>query len=91
MTKKKKSEDKALPRIKKDIKHFLTSEEGRVTGKQVAAASFLLAALASSAAHADDHGHHDNDWSYLHYSTTDGHVSHGSHSSHGSHASHGNW
>ncbi len=69
-----------LPKKKKNIKAFLSEEEGRITKQKILKFGLMVigsAAALSSLMKAD--------------STLAGsaHTSHGSHGSHGSHASHG--
>ena len=84
---------KILPAIKKDIKHFLLSEEGKVSRKNiikigmclVAVGSFLVPAAAASWRPAA--GKHSS--SFFNDPGRGGHSSHASHGSHGSHGNHG--
>jgi len=78
---------KKFPQIKKDIKDFLLSEEGKVSKKNIAKLGVSLAVLAvifepeAAAAHN----------SSLFTSGTGGHTSaHSNHSNHGNHGNHGN-
>lgn len=82
-----------LPRIGKNIKDFLLSEEGKITKKDVVKIGMFLAVLSlmpPSEAKAGS-GPHSNSF----YTTpnasggTGGHTSHTSHASHSSHGSHG--
>ena len=71
--------NKKIPQAKKDIKNFLTSEEGRINKKELPKIAMRILALGIGLAgliKAD--------------STKAGctHASHGSHGSHASHASH---
>ncbi len=105
--KKKKTGKKLLPQLKKDIKNFCFSEEGKISKKTVAKLGLTMAMLAASVnALEANHG------SSTHSQATDptkgvlfndgtgnGHVSgiaityttHSSHPSHTSHGSHGQW
>ncbi len=75
-------------KVRKDIKEFLLSEEGKITKKDIAKigtglalVSMLFAPESAPAAHANSF-----------YTTGQGgHVSHSSHGSHASHASHGSY
>lgn len=99
-----KKKKKALPGIKKDLKYFLLSEEGKVTKQSIAkigmgltmAGIMLHAAQSSFAQHSSGTDAHSSSLG----GATDGHQSHASHASHsahsahsahGSHGSHGQW
>lgn len=73
------SDNKKIPKIKKDISDFLTSEEGRVNKKELPKLAMKILALGiglSGVIKADS------------AKANCTHVSHGSHGSHASHASH---
>ncbi len=75
-----------LPKIKKDIKDFLLSEEGKMAKKDIAKIGISLAFLSMvfNPTQAAGHGSglaDDSSSGGHHYS----HASHGSHGSHGSH------
>lgn len=77
---------KKLPQIKKEIRDFLSNEEGKIVKKDIVKIGLSLIALSaifpseSSAQHAN----------YLTNENKRGrHTSHSSHASHASHASHG--
>lgn len=78
---------KMFPKVRKDIKDFLISEEGRVSEKQIARVALLLIYMSLMASPDQAMAQHSN---YMFTSGTGGHVSHTSHASHGSHASHNN-
>ena len=86
MKKKDKKIKKAIPKIKKDLKKFLLSEEGKMTKKNIlkGAMTVTTAALLADSAVAQ----HSNT-----FHNSGGTGSHTSHASHGSHASHsrGGW
>ena len=71
-----------LPQIKKDIKVFLSSEEGRINKKSVAkiAMTFLALGVGLAGAMKPDPA-----------SAACSHASHSSHGSHGSHSSHASY
>ncbi len=76
-------------KIKKDLKKFLLSEEGKITKKRVVQMGTILGAVAFMSGFSEAQAQHTN---YLHNSGDIGrHTSHSSHSSHGSHGSHGSW
>jgi len=85
-----------LPRIKKNIKTFLTSEDGKVSRKGLVAGATLLF-MVGIASEAYGHGSHANSNIYNpsgaagYHNSHATHGSHGSHASHGSHGSHGSW
>lgn len=90
--KKKRSRSKpsvVLPEIKKDIAAFLTSEEGKVTKKEIVAGAITVAMLGiATDAFAGHTNHGSSNQSRLHNSAAFGrHLSHSVHSSHGSHNS----
>lgn len=81
---KRKNSKLGLPKIKKDIKDFLLSEEGKMTRKDIAKLGISLAAL-SLFLPAEGFAQHTNTF----FATGQGgHTSHSSHASHGSHGSH---
>ena len=77
-------EIKKIPLIKKDLKTFLLSEEGKMTKKDIAKMTTVVIAVASafSVAIRPDKGFAS--------CTHANHASHASHASHGSHSS-GGW
>ena len=84
-----------LPQIKKDIKHFLFSEEGKVTeqnivriGMGLTMLGIMLNATEAFSAHSSSFVNDATISRGKHVSHA-AHGSHGSHSSHGSHGSHG--
>lgn len=87
--KKGKSKPVALPEIKKDIAAFLTSEEGKVTKKDIVAGAVTVAMLGIATDALAGHSSHGSAaQSRLHNSASLGrHLSHSVHSSHGSHNS----
>lgn len=75
----KKNKKIKLPQIKKDIKAFLTSEEGKINKKdaaKIALGILSLGIVLAGAIKADS------------VSAACSHASHGNHSSHSSHANH---
>ncbi len=70
-----------LPKIKKDLKTFLLSEEGKMTKKDIAKMAIVVVAVAGAVGGITK----PND-----ALARCGHSSHGSHGSHGSH-SRGGW
>ena len=90
--------NKIYPRAKKEMKLFLSSEEGRITRKAIIKTAMATAFIGMMVDASMVQAVHANSQSYLHYSCApDGtncnaahssHSSHGSHGSHGSHASH---
>jgi len=89
-----------IPQIKKDIRAFLTSEEGRINKKSVAkiAVTFLALGMglagvmkADPTSAACSHASHASYASHGSHSSHGSHASHGSHSSHGSHGSHSSY
>lgn len=90
-----------IPKIKKNIKAFLTSEEGKIekkTALKVAFAMLAIGAMLDTQVQATcglttshvNYLHQSGSWG-SHTSNLVSHVSHCSHSSHGSHASHASW
>ena len=75
-----------IPKIKKNIKAFLNSEDGKITKKSIIKAGIILGTI-GSIVDANMASAHEN------FSITEtGHISHGSyHGAHGSHGSHGQW
>lgn len=76
-----KNESKKIPLIKKNLKNFLLSEEGKMTKRDIVKMTAVVVAVASVvgvATKANDSFAACN------------HASHGSHGSHGSHSS-GGW
>lgn len=89
-----------LPKIKKDIKDFLLSEEGKITKKDITKIGMGLAVLSltiPTSALAQGHGNSFFSAGQGGHTSHDSHGSHGSHGSHaahsqhGSHGSHGAW
>ncbi len=79
-----------FPKIKKDLKVFLSSEEAKITKKKAlrlgAGVIVTLGALNTALQkQASAQNYIDN------APATGRHVSHASHASHGSHGSHGQW
>ena len=85
--------EKKLPSLKKNLRNFLTSEEGKISKRKVSsmagasigvgmgiAALLMMVKSTEAACTHSSHGSHSSHAS---------HNSHGSHGSHGSHASHG--
>ena len=77
-----------LPKIRKEIKDFLTNEEGKITEKKITKIGIILGSLAIMV-------HPDSAIAQTHVSSmfdtgTGGHSSHSSHASHSSHSSHSN-
>jgi len=94
-----------LPQVKKDIKHFLFSEEGKVTEQNIARIGMgltmlgiMLNATEAFSAHnssfvndpAISRGKHASHNSHAAHTNHSSHGSHSNHSSHGSHGSHSN-
>lgn len=87
-----------FPQIKKDIKDYLTEEEGNISRSKILTIGSLIVMMSvllmdevfaghSSHSSHSSHGSHSSHVSHAsHYS--DGHVSHASHESHVSHESH---
>jgi hypothetical protein len=74
-------------KIKKNLKKFLSSEEGKITKKRIVQMGVILGVASSMIGFNEAMAQHTN---YLHNSAGTGkHGSHSSHSSHGSHGSHG--
>lgn len=99
MSRPKKRKKKLLPQLKKDIKDFCFSEEGKISKRAVVKMGLTLAVLSASVKALEaNHGSHAqtqtrNDF---YYENTGGHYSgpvvvHSSHGSHTSHGSHGQW
>ncbi|MCK5580427.1 MAG: hypothetical protein KAJ18_04060 [Candidatus Omnitrophica bacterium] len=82
-----KKADKNLPQIKKDLKTFLLSEEGKIVEKNAVKLGVSLLAIGGALSGVMKPS--DVQAECVHAS----HASHGSHSSHGSHNSHyqGGW
>jgi len=88
---------KSLPKIKKEIKNFLSQEEGNINKNNAAKIGMSLLVLGISmtgimksdpalgACSHISHGSHGSHGSHVSHGA---HGSHGSHVSHGSHASH---
>ena len=88
-----------LPEIKKDIRVFLSSEEGKINKKSVADLGMMMIVLGmgvagvmkSDQAQANcTHASHANHSSHSSHSSHSNHANHGSHSSHSSHSNHAN-
>lgn len=69
-----------IPQIKKELKTFLLSEEGKMTKKDIAKMAMVVVAIAGVVGGVSKPADAD----------VCGHASHGSHGSHGSH-SRGGW
>ena len=95
---------KFLPQIKKDIKHFLFSEEGKATEQSIARIGMgltmlgiMLNATEAFSAHSSSFvndpsrsaGRHASHDSHAAHTNHSSHGSHTSHASHGAHGSHG--
>jgi len=81
-----------FPRFKKDIKAFLTSEEGNVNKKDIVKAGtmlFVLGMAVTGSMVAKEVSAQDWECSHTSHSSHSSHSSHGSHGSHSSHSSHG--
>ena len=86
-----------IPKIRKDIARFLTSEEGKILKKDIVKAAAILGIIGATMMKAEDLlAQHTNalhnsggQGSHVSHSSHASHASHGSHGSHGSHASHG--
>ncbi|HNX82423.1 MAG TPA: hypothetical protein PKL77_09800 [Candidatus Omnitrophota bacterium] len=95
MTKRKviKSKRGKIPQIKKDIKDFLSSEEGKISKKNIvkigistAIVGMMMDPQHAFAQHTDNVGAHTSDWQ----AANAGHNSHQPHTStHASHSAHG--
>lgn len=81
--------EKKIPKIKKDIKDFLLSEEGKITKKDLVKIGMGLAVLSLMFPSPAAAGHTNAFFA----SGQGGHTSHSSHGSHGSHGNHsrGGW
>lgn len=93
-----KRKNKRLPQLKKNIKDFLLSEEGKISKKDIAKVGLSLAAIGlmivpeAAAQHTNcltpgPGGGHTSHSSHASHASHASHGSHGSHSSHGSHCS----
>lgn len=96
-----------IPNLKKEIKDFLLSEEGKISKIDVAKIGISLAVLSMmfqskivSAGHSSSIPHssgavgHSNQFLFSGSGGHDSgppHISHGVHASHGSHGSHAQW
>jgi len=93
---------KKIPSIKKDIKAFLNSEEGRVNRRNIAKKGGLFLALGVGLAglmapkdvqgiscEHTSHASHSSHGSHSSHTSHSDHTEHASHGSHGSHSSHG--
>ncbi|MDD3087439.1 MAG: hypothetical protein PHP89_02615 [Candidatus Omnitrophica bacterium] len=78
-----------LPAIKKDIKNFLLSEEGRVSKNNMIKIGMGLAVLGSMMGFSASTASAGHDSGFFNNPDRGGHSSHGAHGSHGSHTSHG--
>jgi len=87
-----------IPLIKKDLKAFLTSEEGKITNKNILKLGLGLIMVFRAIQHDIAKGAQSPEFKNnsfvdstkkLVFSSHVSHASHSSHSSHGSHASHG--
>lgn len=102
MIRNKKEPKQLLPKLKKELKNFCFSEEGKISKKSIAKIGFTLALLGnifeSAEAHHGSHSQTTNQ-NYFFPTSRGGHASgavvthasHPSHTSHGSHGSHGQW
>src|SRR3989339_2284773 len=99
----KNNKKRGFPSLKKDIKAFLTSEEGNINKKNAAKISMGVLAVGIGLAGAmkpdvteancfhashSSHGSHGSHASHASHGSHGSHASHSSHGSHGSHASH---
>jgi len=86
---------KKIPKIKKNLRTFLNSEEGKISKKSVAKIGAALAviwiALDATITHAGHSNYFHNSGAQGRHASHASHASHGSHGSHGSHASHGSF
>ncbi len=99
----KKKKRKDLPKVKKEIRDFLLSEEGKITKKDIAKLGLSFATIAmmfgSSEMPAAAQTHTSSPTTHTNTFVDAGHISsvhashssHSSHASHGSHGSHGQW
>ena len=91
-----------LPKFKKNIQAFLTSEEGNVNKKDIVKAGTMLLVLGAAVGGSmiarevqaqwpqcehSSHGSHSSHSSHVSHGSHGSHSSHSSHSSHGSHSS----
>jgi hypothetical protein len=83
----KKKNKRRFPQLKKEIKDFLLSEEGKICKKDVFKAGMFLAVAGMMIFPAEALAQHTNQFNYS--TTGGGHTSHSSHASHASHSSHG--
>ncbi len=92
MKKNKQKKTRKLPQLKKDIKDFLTNEEGKISKKNVAKIGVSLAVLAMALDHKSaqaQHSNHSNHNNGMNDTASGGwHNSGGVHTN--SHANHGN-
>jgi len=83
------------PKIRKRIKMFFQSEEGKITREQALTAATTLMLMATAFASSSYKGRGESAKSYIRNTRAacrglhGSHASHASHCSHGSHASHG--
>jgi hypothetical protein len=86
---------KILPAIKKDIKHFLLSEEAKMSKKNIAKIGLSLTMLGvmlntttATAQHSSSFFNEPSRGAHSSHASHGSHTSHASHGSHGSHTSH---
>ncbi|RJP28239.1 MAG: hypothetical protein C4533_07125 [Candidatus Omnitrophota bacterium] len=80
---------KRIPQIRKDLKDFLISEEGKITKKDITKVGLSLIAISMMVTPESAYPQtHTN--MFFSSAGGSGHNSHTSHSSHGSHGSHSN-
>ena len=77
-----------LPAIKKDIKNFLLSEEGKVSKNNMIKIGMGLAVLGSMMGFSASTASAGHDSGFFNEPNRGGHSSHGAHGSHGSHHAH---
>ncbi|MCX7648569.1 MAG: His-Xaa-Ser repeat protein HxsA4, partial [Elusimicrobiales bacterium] len=79
-------------KIKKNIKTFLNSEEGKILDSDIVKTAVALGIIGSSLpteANAAVHTNYFDGTSHVSHASHGSHSSHGSHGSHSSHGSHG--
>jgi len=94
-----------VPKAKKTLRAFLTSEEGKISNESIAKIGLTVISSAvvlsgvirpdahlaqASCVHAS-HSSHGSHGSHGAHGSHGSHGSHGAHGSHGSHGSHGQW
>jgi hypothetical protein len=92
----------SVPKAKKTLKAFLTSEEGRISNESIAkiglavvSSAMVFSGVIKPDAHLAQagcvHASHGSHGSHASHGSHGSHSNHSSHSSHGSHGSHGQW